>query len=142
MSKTTTLTLTAVAILGTLGTTSLNAEDSLFEITAFITGVDGEGFARYDETDEGASWSFPVNQSNEYYVHNVDGLPINFESEVFHPNGAMSSGTAVAETEITSTGVEISGVTTVGAGIGAGGDQDLYTQSYSQVLGRPLCRRR
>ena len=135
MYKATTLTLTAITVLGTLGTTSLNAEDSLFQISAFITGVDGDGVARYDETDAGSTWSFPINQSNQYYVHTVDDLPISFENEVIHPNGAMSSGTALADTEITSTSVEIVGVTTTDAGIGAGGDQDLYTQSYSHVHG-------
>ena len=133
----TTTTFAAIALVTSLGTVNLNlnADDPLFEITAFITGIDGGGFVGNEETGAGPSWSFPVNQAGEYYVHTVDGLPLDFEGEVIHPDGAMTSGTAVAETEITSTGVEILAITTANAGISTGGDTNLYTQSYAQVHG-------
>jgi hypothetical protein len=131
----TTTTFAAIALVTSLGTVNLNADDPIFEVSAFITGIDGGGFAGNEETGEGPSWSYPENQSGEYYVHTVDGLPLDFEGEVIHPDGATTNGTAAAETEITSTSVEILAVTTGGAGIESGGDPNLYTQSYSQVHG-------
>lgn len=135
MNTTTNLTLTASLILGTLASTTLHADDPLFEVSAFITGIDGDGFVGDEAAERGLDWSFPVNQSNEYFIHNVNDLPLQFQNEAMHPNGGETRGAVIATSEVTDTSVEILAITSTEAGVNQGGDLSLFTQSYVHVHG-------
>lgn len=130
----TTTTFAAIALVTSLGTVNLNADDPIFEVSAFIVGIEGEGFAGDEATGIGYDWEFPSGGGSQYF-YDVDDLPVEFEKTMETPLGAVSYGHAKCEGEVTDTSVQIFGLSTAGVGIADDGDPSQFVRAYSQVHG-------
>ena len=133
LPMTTTKTTMIALCVAAFGTTSLHAEDSLFEVSAFIVGIEGEGFAGDEVTEQGDTWAFHAGGSQ--YFYSVDDLPQEHEQTIVGPLGGFSAGVTTCEATLTDTSVQIYGVAAGFTGITEGGDPSAYAQSYAQVHG-------
>lgn len=113
-------------------TTSLHAEDSIFQVSAFIAGIDGSGFVGNQETQVGETWDFTPGQDTSFFVHSADDTPVQFEDFATSPLGGSTYGRGECLVEITETGVDLL-ITTLG--FVDGGDAGEYASAYSQVHG-------
>lgn len=128
---TTKTTLTAVCV-AALGATSLHADDSVFSVSAFIAGIEGQGFVGNESTEVGETWDFPSGQEGSYYVHNVNDLPIEFEELLTSPSGGSSYGHSKCTAEVTSTNITLQASN---LGVVDGGETGEYADAYAQVHG-------
>ena len=111
----------------------IHADDPLYEVSAFIVGIEGEGFAGNAVTDQGDTWEFFPGGSQ--YFHTVDDLPLENEQQLLGPLGTFSAGVTKCEATLTDTSVQIFGLASSYAGIVEGGDPSAYAQSYTHVHG-------
>lgn len=128
---TTTKSLLAVCTVA-FGATSLHADDSPFSISAFIVGIEGEGFVGNNDTQVGVSWDFPSEQEGSLYVYDVADTPLSFEETVTSPLGGISYGRAECVAEVTETQVIVEASTLCFNDRTEGGE---YVYSYAQVHG-------
>lgn len=109
------------------------AEDDLYNVSAFIVGIQGEGFAGDEVTEQGDTWVF--HPGAVQYFHSVDDLPQEHDQAVVGPLGGFSAGVTKCEALLTDTSVEIYGLAVGYAGITEGGDPSAYAQTYAHVHG-------
>ena len=136
MNTTTISTISILAALGT-GLGSLNADEPLFEVSAFIAGIEGEGFAGDEDTEVGVSWEFPSWQDGSYYVYDVEDLPIAFEEQHSNPLplGSATAGLAECSAEVTDAYVDVFAMAYGMGGVQDAGDATQFTRTYAQTHG-------
>ena len=121
--------------LSVLITGSLQAEDSIFSVGAFIAGIDGYGFLGDEKTGEGLEWEFPSSNGNggSYYVHSVDDTPLQLEDSVSSDiNDGASYGLGQCEALVTESGVVLDASSLCFSDAGEIGE---YAHTYVQVHG-------
>ena len=126
-------TILAITILGSSNHLLLAEEDPTFEISAFIVGIQGQGFVGDQQTGEGDSWEFPEGFEGSMFTHDIEDTPVDFEAVAVGPNGSGTYGHASCHAQ-----ADDVSVTLLGSALGAidGGEDDLqYAESYAQMHG-------
>ena len=98
----------AFASLSIVSFQAAHAEDEpLFDVGAFIAGMQAEGrFGTSDAPLEG-SWSFPEDQETAAYVYDIADTPMEFEQDGVGPGGATNHGRTACIAEVDETTVTI-----------------------------------
>lgn len=108
------------------------ADDPVFEVSAFIAGIEGEGFIGNINGEDGATWEFPAGQSGSYYVNSLDDMPIEFVESATGPLGGESRGGVQCTAEATLDTVSVRAV--CGTFVD-GGPSNEYGTAYGQAHG-------
>lgn len=128
MKTTCTAALIAVSTLSPL----LHADHPIFSVSAFIAGIEGDGFVGDADTEVGATWEFPWWQDGSYYVYSVDDTPFEFNELASSALGGDSYGGGRCVTEVTDSTVFVSATTDAFVN---GGDTFEFADAYTQVHG-------